>query len=166
MSLAAYTLVHVIISLGGIVSGLAVLFGLILNKRLEMMTALFLAATLLTSITGFLFPFEKVTPGIIVGVLSCVVLAFAIVARYPKKMAGSWRRTYVISAGIALWFNLFVLVVQSFEKIPALHALAPTGKEPPFAIAQLVVLTVMIVLTVTAAKRFRDQPLAAAKVAH
>ena len=135
MSLATYTLIHVIISLIGIGSGLVVLFGMFGGKRLDGMTALFLATTALTSLTGFGFPFEHVTPGIILGILSLIVLAIAIPARYSFRMAGKWRTIYVVTAVIALYFNCFVLIAQSFLKIPALHALAPKGNEPPFAIA-------------------------------
>jgi hypothetical protein len=155
MSLATYTLIHVIISLIGIGSGLIVLFGMFGGKRLDGMTALFLATTALTSLTGFGFPFEHVTPGIILGILSLVVLAIAIPARYSLRMAGKWRTIYVITAVIALYFNCFVLIAQSFLKIPALHALAPKGNEPPFAIAQGILLVLFIVAGTLAVKRFR-----------
>src|SRR5436305_4272111 len=157
MSLETYTLIHVVISLIAILSGLLVFFGMVANKRMDALTALFLATTVLTSVTGFFFPFVHITPGIVLGILSLIVLAITIPARYSKHMAGGWRKTYVITSAIALWFNLFVLVVQSFEKVPALHALAPTQKEPPFKIAQLVVMVLMAVLMVAAAKRFRGK---------
>jgi hypothetical protein len=163
MNLATYTLIHVVISLVAIASGLVVFLGMIANKRMDALAALFLATTVLTSVTGFFFPYEHVTPGIILGVLSLLVLAIAIPARYRKHMAGGWRKTYVITSGMALWFNLFALVAQSFQKVPPLHALAPTGKEPPFAIAQLLVLAIMVVLTIAAIKRFREEPAAFAK---
>ena len=131
MSLATYTLIHVVISLVGIGSGLIVLFGMFGGKRLDGMTALFLATTALTSLTGFGFPFEHVTPGIILGILSVVVLAIAVPARYSFRMAGKWRAIYVVTAVIALYFNCFVLIAQSFMKVPALHALAPKGKPGP-----------------------------------
>jgi hypothetical protein len=155
---ATYALIHVLISLVGIASGFVVLFGMIGGKRLNGMTALFLTTTVLTSVTGFFFPFHGVTPAIKLGVLSLIVLAIAIVARYGLHLAGPWRTTYVISAAIAQFFNTFVLVVQSFEKIPALKALAPTQKEPPFAIAQGLVLVAFIVLTIYAVKGFRGAP--------
>jgi hypothetical protein len=158
MSLATFTLVHVIISLIGIGSGLIVLFGLLTGRRMDRWTALFLVTTVLTSVTGYGFPFTQLLPSHIVGAISLVALAVAIFARYAQHLAGGWRRTYVISALIALYLNVFVLVVQSFEKVPALHALAPTQKEPPFAIAQLLVLIAFVVLTVFAVKRFRAQP--------
>ena len=118
------------------------MYGLVTARRLNRWTALFLASTAATSITGFLFPIEHVTPGIIVGTLSIIVLGVAVVARYNSHLKGAARVLYVISASVALYFNVFVLVVQSFEKAPALRALAPTQKEPPFAITQLLVLAV------------------------
>ena len=154
MSLATYTLIHVIISLVGIGSGLIVLFGMFSSKRLDGMTALFLATTALTSLTGFGFPFEHITPGIILGVLSLLVLALTIPARYSFHMAGKWRTIYVVTAVIALFFNCFALIAQSFLKIPALHALAPKGNEPPFAIAEGILLVLFIVAGVLAVKRF------------
>ena len=156
MSLETYTLIHVIISLIAIASGLVVLFGMIAGKRLDALHGLFLLTTVLTSVTGFGFPIHGITPAINLGILSLIVLAIAIFARYGRHLAGGWRRTYVITASIALYFNCFVLVVQSFMKVPALHALAPTQKEPPFGIAQLTLLVVFIALTVMAAKRFRE----------
>ena len=158
MSLATYTLVHVVISLIGIVSGLIVLFGMLSGMKLDGMTAVFLITTVLTSVTGYGFPVEHLLPSHIVGAISLVVLAIAILARYAFHMTGGWRRTYVITAVIALYLNVFVLVVQSFLKVPALHALAPQGKEPPFAVAQLTVMVVFIALTVLAVKRFRNDP--------
>lgn len=166
MSLATYTLIHVIISLIGIGSGLIVLFGMFGSKRLDGMTVLFLATTILTSLTGFGFPFEHVTPGIILGVLSLIVLAIAIPARYSFRMSGKWRAFYVVTAVIALYFNCFVLIAQSFLKIPTLHALAPKGNEPPFAIAQGILLVLFIVAGIRAVKRFRPgQPISVAKAA-
>ena len=153
MSLETFTLVHVLISLVGIASGIIVMYGFLTNQRLDRWTALFLLTTALTSLTGFLFPFKGVTPGIKLGIISCVVLAVAIVTRYAMHLA--WRKTYVIAACMALYFNVFVLVVQSFEKVAALKALAPTQKEPPFAVAQIAVLLLFVVLTIFAVKRFR-----------
>src|ERR1700757_1340155 len=154
MSLATYTLIPVIISLIGIGTGLIVLFGMFGDKRLDGMTALFLATTALTSLTGFGFPFEHITPGFILGVLSLIVLAIAIPARYTFRMSGRWRAIYVITAVIALYLNCFVLIAQSFMKVPALHALAPNGNEPPFAIAQGILLVLFIVACVLAVKKF------------
>jgi hypothetical protein len=161
MSLATFTLVHVVISLVGIVSGLLVLYGLIKGKRFDGATAIFLATTVLTSLTGFLFPFTHLLPSHIVGIISLVVLAVAILARYALHLVGSWRSIYVVSSVLALYLNVFVLVVQSFLKIPAVHALAPTQKEPPFLIVQLIVLAIFIVLGIFAVKGFRGAPAAA-----
>jgi hypothetical protein len=161
MSLATFTLVHVLISLVGIVSGLLVVYGLIKGQQFDGGTAIFLATTVLTSLTGFLFPFTHLLPSHIVGIISLVVLAVAIVARYPLYLAGSWRSIYVVSAVLALYLNVFVLVVQSFLKIPAAHALAPTQKEPPFLVVQVIVIAIFIVLGIFAVKGFRAAPAAA-----
>ena len=156
LSLSAFTLLHMIISLAGIGSGFIVLYGLLNSKRLDGWTAIFLTTTVLTSVTGFLFPFEKLLPSHIVGALSLVILAIAIFARYSRHMTGAWRGVYVITAAIALYFNCFVAVVQAFLKVPALHAMAPHGNEPPFLIAQLIVLAIFVWLTYRAAKRFHS----------
>jgi hypothetical protein len=158
MSIAAFTTLHVVISLIGIATGFIVAFGMIGGRRLPLWNAVFLATTALTSLTGFLFPFKGVTPGIVIGVLSIVILIVAVVALYSKKLAGGWRGTYVITAMLAQYFNFFVLIVQSFEKVPTLHALAPTGSEAPFKIVQLLVLILFVALTVFAFKRFRLEP--------
>ena len=155
MSLATYTTVHVVISLIGIASGLIVLGGLLGGKLSTPWNGLFLVTTVLTSVTGFGFPNTKVTPGIILGVLSLIVLAIAIFALYARHLLGPWRRTYVITAMIALYFNVFVLVAQLFEHVPAIHALAPTQTEGPFKIAQLLLLVAFAVLIGAAAKKFR-----------
>ena len=155
ISTATFTAIHVVISLVGILSGLVVMYGFFNASRLDRWTQLFLATTALTSLTGFLFPNEHITPGIVVGILSMVVLTVAAVSRYSLRMRGLWRPAYVISAAIALYFNVFVFVVQSFEKVPALRALAPTQKEPPFGITQLLVLILFVVATVFAVRRFR-----------
>src|SRR5215468_4253388 len=131
LSTAAFTQLHVVISLIGIGSGLLVAFGLVKGKRFDGATAIFLVTTLLTSITGFAFPNEHITPGIKVGIISCVMLAFAIIARYITKLGGIWRTVYVVTAMIALFLNCFVLVVQLFMKVPSLKAL---GLEPPFLV--------------------------------
>jgi hypothetical protein len=155
-SLGSLTLIHVLISLVGIASGIIVMYGFLTNQRLDRWTAIFLLTTALTSLTGFLFPFTAVTPAIKLGIISLAVLAVATVTRYLLHL--TWRKTYVISACLALYFNVFVLVVQSFEKIPPLKAIAPTQKEPPFAIAQIAVLLFFVVLTIFAVKRFRIGP--------
>ena len=158
MSLSTLTLVHVVLSLAGIGSGLVVLFGLLKGRRLNGWTALFLATTVATSASGYLFPFEHLLPSHIIGGISLVVLAVAILARYAFHLAGGWRHAYVISALFALYLNTFVAVFQSFLKIPALKALAPTQKEAPFLVAQTVVLVAFVVLIILAAKRFRLEP--------
>ncbi len=154
LSLSTFTTVHVIISLVGIGSGLIVIFGMLSAKRLNGWTALFLLTTVLTSVTGFEFPLTHITPGHKVGVISLVVLAVALLARYSFHMLGKWRWIYVVTAIIAEYLNVFVLVVQAFEKVPALRAMAPTQSEPPFLVAQLVVMALFIVLTIFAVKKF------------
>jgi len=155
LGMPTYTFVHVMISLAGIVSGFVVLYGLLTADRMKGWTLIFLAATVATSVTSFGFPYHGVDPAIIVGTLSLITLATAIAARYAFHLRGAWRWIYVITAVIALYFNVFVLVAQSFQKVPALHALAPKGTEPPFGIAQGVVLLVFIVAGVLAVRRFR-----------
>jgi hypothetical protein len=155
MILAVYTLVHVVISLVGIGTGLVVLSGLLKNQRFDRWTSVFLATTVATSVTGFGFPFVQLLPSHIVGVISLIVLAPTIYARYVRRMSGHWRWIYVVGAVIALHLNVFVLVVQLFLKVPALNALAPTQTEAPFAVAQLAVLLVFVVLGVLALRRFR-----------
>jgi len=157
MSLATFTLVHVILSLIGIFTGLVVLIGMLNSNRLSGLTAVFLATTLLTSATGFLFPFDKLLPSHIVGIISLVVLALAILALYVFRLAGSWRWIYVGSAMLSLYLNVFVAVVQAFLKVPFLNELAPTQKEPPFAIAQGVVLLAFVVLGILAVRWFRPR---------
>jgi len=157
MILEIYTLLHVIISLIGIFSGLVVLFGLLSAKHLDGWTKWFLITTVLTSVTGFFFPFHGFTPAIGVGIISLLVLAVAIYARYPRQLAGHWRWIYVVTAVVALYFNVFVAVVQAFEKVPALKVMAPTQTEPPFKLTQLVVLALFVVLGIVAAIRFRNE---------
>jgi hypothetical protein len=157
MILQIYTMVHVLISLLGIFTGLIVLSGMLAGKRLDGWTRWFLITTVATSVTGFFFPFHGFTPAIGVGIISLLVLAITIYARYPRQLAGAWRWIYVVGAVISLYFNVFVLVVQSFEKIPALHAMAPTQTEPPFKLTQLVVLALFALLTIIAAIRFRPE---------
>jgi hypothetical protein len=154
LGLQPFTFVHVLISLVGIVSGLVVLFGLLTAKRLEGWTAIFLVTTVATSVTGFGFPIDIILPSHIVGIISLVVLAVAIIARYAFRLAGLWRPVYVIGAGIALYLNVFVLIVQLFRKVPALQALAPTQSEPPFVFAQGGTLVVFAVLVIAATIKF------------
>ena len=155
LSLSTFTTVHVIISLIGIVAGILVMFGLLGSTRMPGMTALFLLFTILTSATGFLFPFNGVTPGDVVGALSLVLLAIACIALYGMKLHGGWRWIYVVTALISLYLNVFVLVIQSFLKIPALTALAPgnppTG--PVFAAVQGIVLLFFVFVIVRLVRR-------------
>ena len=166
MSIATFTLVHVVLSLVGILAGLIVVFGMFGSKKLEGWTALFLATTVLTSVTGFFFPFDKILPSHIVGIISLVILAIAIVALYAVHLAGSWRWIYVVSATVALYLNVFVGVVQAFQKVPFLASLAPTQSEPPFMIAQAVVLVIFIVLGIVAVRSFHPPTDALALGAH
>jgi hypothetical protein len=155
LSVASFTIVHVVLSLVGIGSGFIAVFGLIGNRLLPRWTTLFLIATILTSVTGFLFPFHGFDPAIGVGILSLIVLLLATIALYGRKLAGGWRGTYVIAAVIAQYFNVFVLFAQLFAKVPALKAIAPTQSSPVFGATQLVVLAGFIVLGILAFKRFR-----------
>jgi hypothetical protein len=154
MILIPFTLFHVVLSLVGILSGFAVVAGFLTTKRSNGWTALFLTTTVLTSVTGFLFPFHRFLPSHAVGIVSLLVLAVTIPALYVFHLAGPWRRTYVIGAVIALYLNVFVLIAQFFMKVPALKALAPTQSEPPFLGTQIVVMLIFVVTGVFAAKRF------------
>jgi len=138
-----------------IASGIIVLFGMLGSKRLNGLTALFLLTTVLTSVTGFGFPFTYLSPAHKLGIISLVVLAITLLARYSFHMAGSWRWIYVITAIASLYLNIFVLVVQSFVKVPALNALAPTQSEPPFTTTQAAVLAVFILIALIAMLKFR-----------
>jgi hypothetical protein len=158
MILHIYTIVHTLISLIAIFTGVVVVLGMIGGKRLDGWTKWFLITAVLTTATGFFFPFHGVTPAIILGVITVPVLAITIYARCSKQLAGAWRWIYVIGAVMSLYFNLFVLVVQLFEKIPALHAMAPTQTEAPFKLTQLVVLLVSALLAIVAAIRFHPEP--------
>jgi uncharacterized membrane protein len=149
--------IHTWLSLIGLGSGFVVLVGLIQSKPLNGWTALFLAATVLTSATGYGLPADGILPSHIVGAISLIVLAVAILARYLYRLAGSWRWIYVVSAVAALYLNAFVAVVQLFRKVPALSALAPTESEPPFAIAQGILLVIAVLLTIWAARAFRPR---------
>jgi len=159
MTTSTFTLAHVLLSVLGIGSGVVVMFGLLTGKQLDGWTRLFLATTVATSVTGFGFPIDHLLPSHKVGVISLVVLAVAIIARYVLHLRGAWRRIYVVCAAVALYLNVFVGVVQAFEKVPALSALAPRQTEPPFLITQLLVLVLFIGLTIVAAKRFRGEPI-------
>jgi hypothetical protein len=163
--LAAFTLLHVLISLVAIATGFVVTAGLTKGDRMDRMTAWFLGTTLATSVTGFMFPFNGITPGQIFGVLTFLALGPAIYGRYKQGLDGGWRKTFVIGSVFALYLNFFVLIVQSFQKVPALKALAPTQSEPPFAVAQLVALVAFLVLGYKAVKGFREPMLFKTKVA-
>ncbi|HUL41127.1 MAG TPA: hypothetical protein VLV32_04380 [Burkholderiales bacterium] len=157
MSVSTFTLVHVAISLVGIFSGLVVLFAIINSNKLDGWTVVFLTTTVLTSVTGFFFPRDHILPSHIVGVISLVVLGIAIFALYARHLASHWRWIYVASAVSALYLNVFVLVFQTFLKVPFLNALAPKQSEPPFAIAQVTALVTFVVLGIVAAKSFRPE---------
>jgi phosphoglycerol transferase MdoB-like AlkP superfamily enzyme len=158
LSIHTFTIVHVVISLIAIASGLIVLFGMLGAHRLPAWTALFLVTTILTSVTGFIFPIHGFTPGLGTGVVSMLVLAAALIALYAKQLVGSWRWIYVAAAVSALYFNVLVLIVQSFQKVPTLNTLAPTQSEPPFLIAQGVALMAFLFLGIAAVFRFRPAP--------
>ncbi len=146
MILAVFTVFHVLLSLAGIGAGLIVFYGLLTAKQFERWTTAFLITTAATSVTGFLFPFRGFKPSYVFGVLSLIALALAIAARYRFQLRGGWRRTYVVTALIALYLNVFVLIVQMFQKVPALKALAPTQSELPFQVTQLALLIAFAVL--------------------
>ncbi len=163
MSLSTFVTVHVIISLIGIVAGIIVMFGLLGSNRMPGLTAIFLLFTILTSATGFLIPpllYEKLLPSHMIGILSLVLLAIACIALYGMRLAGAWRWIYAVTALLSLYFNVFVLVIQGFLKVPALHALAPG--EPPggpvFAVVQLIVLVFFVIVIIGAVRRFRPMP--------
>jgi hypothetical protein len=160
MSLSTFVLVHVAISLIGIVAGIVVMFGMLGSKRQPRLTALFLLFTILTSVTGFLIPpllFDKTLPSHMVGLLSLVLLAIACFALYVMNLRGAWRWIYTLTALVSLYLNVFVLVIQSFLKVPSLHALAPSvpPAEPPFAVVQGVVLVFFVLTIIGAWRRFR-----------
>src|SRR6202048_2064228 len=160
MSLSVFTTVHVIISLIGIVAGIIVMFGLLGSNKMPGLTAIFLLFTILTSATGFLFPFEKLLPSHMIGILSLVLLAIACIALYGMKLSGAWRWIYAVTALLSLYFNVFVLVIQSFLKIPALTALAPGNPPsgPVFAVVQGIVLVFFVLMIIGATRRFRPTP--------
>jgi hypothetical protein len=139
----------------GILSGFVVLFGLLAARRLNAWTAWFLTTTVLTSVTGFLFPFHRLLPSHILGILSLILLTVAIYARCGRKLTAAWSRTYAATSVLALYLNVFALIVQLFQKVPALKAAAPTQSEPPFKMTQLLFLLVFLILTIAATKQFR-----------
>ncbi len=157
VDLPMFTLIHVVISVLGIITGLVVVGGLMAGARLDTWTALFLATTILTSFTGFFFPFTGITPAYVVGAISLAVLALCLAARYWKRLARGWRTPYVITAVTALYLNIFVLVVQLFAKTPALAQLAPTQQEAPFSVTQALVLALFVWLGWAALRGFRTE---------
>jgi hypothetical protein len=161
LGMTPFTFVHVVLSLVGIGAGFVVALGLMNSAKLEGWSGVFLATTVLTSVTGFGFPFEGFKPSYVVGAISLIVLAVAIYSRYGARLVGAWRWIYVVAAFMALYLNVFVLVVQAFVKVPALKALAPTQSEPPFLIAQVIVLAVAVIVGAVATIRFRPQLAAA-----
>lgn len=160
MSTSTFTFIHTALSLVGIFAGLIVLFGMFSSKRLEVWTAVFLATTVLTSVTGFFFPVDKILPSHIVGILSLVVLALALAGLYIYRLAGSWRWIYVATAVFALYLNVFVGVVQAFGKVSFLNALAPTQKELPFIVAQGAALLLFVYLCIRALRSFHPAAVA------
>ena len=158
MILHIYTIMHTLISLIAIFTGLIIVFGMIGGKCLDGWTKWFLITAVLTTATGFFFPFHSFTPAIGLGIVSLPFLALTLFARCSKQLAGAWRWLYVIGVVICWYFNLFVLVVQSFEKVPALHAIAPTQTESPFKLTQLAVLIVSILLGIVAIVSFHPEP--------
>jgi hypothetical protein len=154
LSIQNFTTLHVVISLIAIAAGLVVVYGMLKSQRMPLLTALFLLTTILTSVTGLLFPIAAFTPALAVGVVSLVVLLGAVLALYAFRLGGAWRWIYVVTAILALYLNVFVLVVQGFQKVPVLHALAPTQSESAFIVAQTVVLIVFLVVGYFAVKHF------------
>jgi hypothetical protein len=165
MSLPTFTLLHVIISLIAIAAGLIVMFGLLGSKSMPGLTGVFLLFTILTNVTGLLFPFKELLPSYIIAGISLVLLAIACVALYGMNLKGVWRPVYVVTAMISLYFNVFVLVIQSFLKIPALAALAPAVPPAPpsgpvFAVVQGIVLVFFVVMTIGAWRRYKPMAFA------
>ena len=160
LSLQNFTLLHVLLSLIGIASGIVVVIGMLLAAPPRGWTGIFLATTILTSVTGFLFPVAGLLPSHIVGIISLVVLAVAVFALVVRRLAGAWRWIYVASAVLALYLNCFVGVAQAFQKISFLQPLAPTQSEPPFLVAQLCVLGLFVILGIVASIRFRPAAMA------
>src|SRR5215467_3686751 len=154
MSISTFTLLHVVLSLIGIATGFIVVAGVLASRKLDGWTGLFLLTTILTSVTGYFFPVDRVLPSHIVGALSLAVLVIAVLAFYRYRLQGSWRWIYVVTATIALYLNVFVGVVQAFQKVPFLQPLAPTQSEPPFVVAQVVVLLAFVALGALAVMRF------------
>jgi hypothetical protein len=154
LSLVQFTFLHVFLSIVGLGAGVFIVFGLITSRRLRILTDLFMVTNVLTDVTGFLFPNDKLTPGIVVGFLSTIALIVALLALYIKKLQGSSRGAYVVSVCIAFYLNVFVLFAQLFGKVAVLKALAPTPSSPAFLVTQAIVLVIFIVITVSSFKKF------------
>ena len=153
-SLAAFTTLHVLISLAAIASGIVVVAGMLRADRLGGWTALFLALTMLTSLTGFLFPIKSFTPALGTGLISVAILLVALWALYGGHLNGAWRPVYVVCAVAALYLNVLVLVVQAILKTAPLHAVAPYGSEPPFLVTETIALIVFVTLGFLTLRRF------------
>lgn len=140
LSLVQFTQLHTLISLIAIAAGLVFFLTLLRGRWLMLTNGVFLIFTILTSVTGFMFPPKPIGPPFIFGVISLAVLAVSLFALYGRGRVGRWRGVYLGTALFAQYLNMVVLVVQSFQKIPALNAFAPTGTEPPFLATQVLVL--------------------------
>jgi hypothetical protein len=150
--------IHVVISLIAIVAGVLVTFGFVTDRRMNGWNAIFLLFTIATSVTGFLLPLNGLTPPVMLGIISLVVLVISVYARYAKLLLQVWRPAYVVTAMFAFYLNFFVLIAQSFQKLPSFHALAPTQTEPPFIAAQIGALVLFIILTIVSVKRYHPSP--------
>ena len=153
--MGTFTLIHTALSLAGLFAGFMMAGGMLAGKRLDGSIALFLVTTIATNVTAFGFATDEILPSHIIAALSLVLLAVAVVARYVRGLAGAWRTTFVVTSLVALYFNVFVLIVQLFLKVPVMRDLAPTQSEPPFAITQGVALVACIALGVRAVRMFR-----------
>lgn len=155
--LLTFTLIHVVVSIVGIVAGLVVVGGLMAGVRFDAWTGVYFVATVLTNITGFGFPFASLLPSHIVGGVSLVVLAVGIAARYWKQLKGAWRSIFIVTTVFALYLNVFVLFAQLFQKVPAMIALAPTQTAPAFVVTHLIIIALFVVLGRAAVKGFRTE---------
>jgi hypothetical protein len=162
IDLLTFSLIHVVLSLVGIIAGLVVVGGLMAGVRFDGWTGVYFVTTVLTNVTGFGFPFATLLPSHIVGGISLLVLVVAIAARYWKHLTGAWRGVFVVSTVLALYLNVFVLVAQLFQKVPALIAVAPTQKAPAFVVTHLIVLALFVVLGKAAVRGFRTEGAAVA----
>lgn len=163
IGITTFTLIHTVLSLLGIFAGLVVAGGLVAGKRLDGWTGVYVVTTVLTNVTGFGFPFVTFLPSHAIGVLSLVVLAVVIVARYVKHLEGAWRGVYVVTTVLALYLNVFVLLNQLFRHLPALIVAAPHQKEPPFVVTQVLVLVMFLWLGKAALKGFHGETAALAR---